>query len=569
MAAGKSPHDCLSQADKERYDDMLRGLLLSLGDDYEDDEDSHAFSENDSIFGLADAISPLAANSSLPKTDVNFETNGFAGFNAGAKAFAHKPKVSSPLAVQPVLTVEDEVAPTGSTPEPFNFDFLGGDHPSDMVPFAAGGILTAAFLEADDDFVEETDDDFAEVVEETNDDLVEEIDVVSKAPTLKPHTPNRKRSRIGDDDASMKKAKISHEFSDIPEDHSVDAPPEREPLAFDIDFLSGDRPADTVKFAAGGLLTAEFLEADEAPVASEIPVLKSLPSNRKRTRSGDGDIAWVSLKKVKFTHDFAISEVLPVVEAPELVKNDLLSGDCPSDTVNSAAGGLLTAELLEADDEVPVLEALNSKRKLSSSDDAFTPMKKAKFTHDCSPAYRPIKAMKTSRKANTPANMKPFSAGGFTDATKDDSVVEPLSASRKRTCPSSGHDTPVQRSPSPVPSSGHETPQKKVKLSASTTELIETLLFDLESYGVDGQLVFAAKKTTAVTGVRKTKLAAKVGGVWRDAISKLSSSSGVKMTAVMGKLGGKKDVLGGLREKYLATRLGGKGGGSLRKTARV
>ncbi|TLD18997.1 hypothetical protein E2P81_ATG01725 [Venturia nashicola] len=517
--AGKSPYDCLSQADKERYDDMLLGL--GGDDDYEDEEDS--------------------AESSLLKTDLNFETTGFTGFNAGLKPVPHAPKVSSPLAVQPVFTVEDECAPVELTSETSTFDFLLGGRPSIMMAFAAGGLLTAAFLEADDDFVQ--------------------ADEVLETSILEPLTSKRKRSSFGDDDVPTKKAKISHESSEVPETHLVDEAPE----PVEIDFLPGDCSSGMMNFAAGGLLTAaffeagdDFVEAEELPEVSEVPeapILEPLTINCKRSRFSD-DGASMEFKRAKFTHVF------------------------PADLA-------------------PVLEPLTSDRKRSSSGDVFTPLKKAKFTHDdsvpeievdlsniapetqmsnevpeihiasppqhdlqevklaFSPSDRRIKAMKSSRIGTSPSNMKRFQAGGFADALKDHSVVEPLSSSRKHSC--SKDHVPRQHS-------SEDRLVKKAKLSASTTELVQTLVFNLASYGTDGQFSFPSNTATEAKVARKSgkQLAGSVG-IWRDAISK--TSSGV----VMGKVGGKKDGLGGLREKYLAACgvAGGEIGGLVRKMVKV
>ncbi|KAE9977479.1 hypothetical protein BLS_001382 [Venturia inaequalis] len=559
--AGKSPFECLSQAEKERYDDILRGLC---GDDDSEDDSEH---EEDSY--------PFAALSSLFKANIDYKTHGFAGLNAGLKPVSHAPTVSSPLAAQPVLVMEDEVTPLHNTSEICRFDFLGGDRPSGQMAFASGGLLTAAFLEADDDF--------------------EEPDEVPETPIIEPLTSNRKRSSFGGDDASMnsKKAKLSHDFA-IPEVHLVD----EAPGLVKVNLLSGDRPSDMVNFAAGGLLTAAFLEADDdfvqAEEVPEAPVLEPLTANRKRSRSDDDG---ASVKKFKSTHDFsAIPEVGLADEAPEPLKLDFSGGDSPSVLGNLTAGDVLTAESMEADDaETPVLESLTPKRKRSSSGDAFTPSKKAKFTHDYSvpeaslsttaletqsnhdvpevqdaspPAHRPIKALKGSRTGASPPAKNPFCAVSFKDAPKATSALEPLPSSRKRSCPSS-----ESTGGAPVEHSATSTPSKKIKLSASTTELVQTLLFNIESYGVDGQLslpspAVVAKACKDISDSRKAGKHSSKLGVWRDAISKSSSSAGVQLSGVMSKIGGKTDGLCGLRVKYLTAR--GRGvGGLARRTVRV
>lgn len=564
---GSSHYARATQADKDRFDDMLLGLA---GDDSEDEEDPPSLAETSTSFGLVDTVSPSSADSSLLQTDLDFDTHGFAGFNAGLKPVAHKPKVSSPLALQPVLTMADEVTPVFVTPELSKFDFSpvgrvikaikGADAHASKV-FAAGGFSKSS----------------------------------KNLPEFELLPTTRKRSHLGGDDTPVKKAKLGHDFF-VPEVH--DAP---EPL--NIDFLSGDRPSGMMNFAAGGLLSVDFLEADdefmsvepeeETEEVPEAPVLEPLTANRKRTRSDDDA---VSTKKAKFSHDFA---AVPDVQiAPEPVTIDFLSGDRPSDMVNFAAGGPLTADFLEAD-ETPVLEPLAANRKRSRSDGCFTPSKKLKLSHDFSapeaelsniapeaapeiqlsndisqsndtpqvnfdfsPAARHIKAMKGSRTGGL--KVKVFHAGVFADALKDRSVVEALSSSRKRSY--SDDDASRKR---PSPSSG-DAPLKKTKLSVSTTELVQTLLFDLDSYTTDGQLSLPSNTTTESSVMRKSgKHAAKVG-IWRNAIS--TASSGVKLDTVMGKVGGKKNGLGGLREKYLSTRGGGKVGGLKgieRKVARV
>lgn len=94
--------------------------------------------------------------------------------------------------------------------------------------------------------------------------------------------------------------------------------------------------------------------------------------------------------------------------------------------------------------------------------------------------------------------MKFFQAGTFADALKDKSVVEILTPSRKRSC--CDDDASVKHS-----SPASDAPVKKVKLSASTTELVQTLLFDLDSYTNGGQL---SLPSNPVMVTRKNKHAA-------------------------------------------------------------
>ncbi|QDS76481.1 hypothetical protein FKW77_005128 [Venturia effusa] len=555
---GLSRYDCISQTDKDRYNDML--LSLDGDDDYED-------TKVDSIFGIVDAVSSSTAESSLLKTDLSFTTDGFTGFHAGLKSVGHKPKVSSPLVAQPVLTLEDEVALVDNDPQPLQFDFsrgratkahkgIAGHNPK---MFNAGSFSKLAK------------------------DLLE----------YQTHASTRKRSRVdSSEDAPVKKTKSSHDFSTS---KVYNAP---EPIK--IDFLSGGHAPSIVEFFAGGLLTADFLEADEPEEAPEAPAWEPLTSHRKRSCSDD---FFTPSKKLKMTHEFSVPEIQLGQDAPEPVDMNFLSGGCALGTVDFSAGGLLTAEFLEADEGEPttsmgslVCEPLRANRKRSRCDDGFTPSKKVKMSHDFSDLEhnlssltsenmatethpgkdileaqssprtpRLIKAMKGSRKAG-PAT-KVFKAGIFTDALKDKTVVEPLPTSRKRSY-SDDDGASIKRS---FPTSDSNTPVKKAKLSASTTELVQTLLFDINAY-VDGHLSPPSNTTTKSTVVPNTKAKAKYAanvGIWRNAISK---TSGAKMDAVMGKIGGKKDGLGGLREKYLAGR-GGKVGAackmSMRKMARV
>lgn len=70
-------------------------------------------------------------------------------------------------------------------------------------------------------------------------------------------------------------------------------------------------------------------------------------------------------------------------DTPEPLQIDFLSGDRPSGMMNFAAGGLLTIELLEAD-ETPICEPLTANHKRSRSDDTFTLSKKVKMSHEFS-----------------------------------------------------------------------------------------------------------------------------------------------------------------------------------------
>lgn len=436
----------MSSSDNDRLGELLLGLA---GDDEyvsEDEDDSPPLADTDSIFGLVETVFIPTAESSLLKIDLNFATDGLTDFNAGLKPVAHKPKVSSPLAVQPVLTMEEEVTPVTVAPEALKFGFSSG---RTIKSLKGADAHTPKFFTAGG---------FS--------------DFFKDLPEFEPLTATRKRPRFGDDDTPVKKAKLSHDFSTLEAGWRHDAPE-----LLKVDFLSGDGPSDMMNFAAGRLLTIELLEANEAPV------FEPLTANRKRSSS---DHSSTQLKKVKMSHEFS---------APKI------------ELSNMASEVELNNEIIQSND-IP------------------------EVNFDFSPVGRPIKALKGSRTGGS--TMKIFQAGVFADALEDNSMVEPLLPSRKRSCSSS--DAPV----------------KKAKLSASIIELVQTLLFDVNAY-VDGQLSLAWSPLMVTRKNKSGMHAAKVS-IWRDAIKSLG--------AVMSKVGGNKDGLGGLREKYLAGR-GGKITGSI------
>jgi hypothetical protein len=379
------------------------------------------------------------------------------------KEFLHAPQFSSPLVIQAVLTMADEVEIV--TKDAVKIDFLSTDraikvlkstHAPKTKVFAAGGCFVTA--------------------KDTSSELM-------SLPV------DRKRSCF-DNGALVKKAKFDH---DTTEELQLDPPPAALPVkALSFGFLPVDRPIKTLKGVSTDDKAKVFAAGKLSVTTKNISALKPLAINRKRSFSEDG----TPVKKAKLTHDSNKEPKLvaaPVTLPVKALTFDFVSLKRPIKALKDTRTAPMSKVFVAGNLSIPnkddsKVEALSANRKRAYSDDGDAPVKKIKLTHESKAVPTPVTP---TAKALTFDFV--FEAGGLVQ-----NKVEPLFFSRKRS-----RDDDVEAS------------MKKAKLSIETSELVRSFVAGFKPYL--GDSLASRGSTRAYKAKGNGKYAAKTG-FWRNAL---------------------------------------------------